>query len=179
MRRLLLKKRITVLAALLIAAVTAIAAYAYFTATGSGSATATVGTSSTVTLHGTTSGTLYPGSTVSVSFTADNPSTGHQQLGTIYLAGVKACTGGGLELGSVAEQRCRRLLEQRYRTDDVRVGRFGQHRRREFEQFLHGRRGRHERVRRNRTPAPALGPCPSRPQTRGRSPGSSSCRGRS
>jgi hypothetical protein len=94
MRR-LLKKRITVLAALLIAAVTAIAAYAYFTANGSGSATATVGTSSTVTLHGMTSGTLYPGSTVSVSFTADNPSTGHQQLGAIYLAGVKACTGAG------------------------------------------------------------------------------------
>jgi hypothetical protein len=94
MKRLFLKKkRITFLAALLIAAVTAIAAYAYFTANGTGSATATVGTSSTVTLHGTASGTLYPGSTVSVSFTVDNPSTGHQLLGTIYLAGVKACTG--------------------------------------------------------------------------------------
>ena len=94
MKRLFLKKkRITLLAALLIAAVTAIAAYAYFTANGSGSATATVGTSSTVTLHGTASGTLYPGTTVSVPFTADNPSTGHQLLGTIYLAGVKACTG--------------------------------------------------------------------------------------
>jgi putative alpha-1,2-mannosidase len=87
------KKRITLLAALLIAAVTAIAAYAYFTANGTGSGTATVGTSSTVTLHGNASGTLYPGSTVPVSFTVDNPSTGHQQLGTIYLAGVKACTG--------------------------------------------------------------------------------------
>jgi hypothetical protein len=93
MKRLLLKKRIALPAALLVAAVTAIAAYAYFTANGSGSGTATVGTSSTVTLHGNTSGTLYPGSTVSVSFTVDNPSTGHQQLGTIYLAGVKACTG--------------------------------------------------------------------------------------
>jgi hypothetical protein len=94
MKRLFLKKkRIALLAALLIAAVAAIAAYAYFTANGSGSATATVGTSATVTLHGTTSGTLYPGSTVSASFTVDNPSTGHQLLGTIYLAGVKACTG--------------------------------------------------------------------------------------
>ena len=28
-----------------------------------------------------------------ISFTVDNPSSGHQQLGTIYLSGVKACTG--------------------------------------------------------------------------------------
>src|SRR5262249_46555919 len=27
--------------------------------------------------------------------TVDNPSTGHQQLGTIHLAGVKACVGAG------------------------------------------------------------------------------------
>jgi hypothetical protein len=46
-----------------------------------------------LTLHGAASGTLYPGATVSISFTIDNPSTGHQQLGTIYLSGVKACTG--------------------------------------------------------------------------------------
>ena len=32
---------------------------------------------------------------MSISFTVDNPSTGHQQLGTIYLSGVKACTGSG------------------------------------------------------------------------------------
>jgi hypothetical protein len=95
MNRLLTKKRTALLAALLIAAVAAIGAYAYFTANGSGSGTATVGTSSTVTLHGSTIGTLYPGTTVPVSFTVDNPSPGHQQLGTIYLAGVKACTGAG------------------------------------------------------------------------------------
>jgi hypothetical protein len=93
MKRLLTKKRIALLVALVVAAVAAIGAYAYFTANGSGSGTATVGTSSAVTLHGSTTGTLYPGTTVSVSFTVDNPSTGHQQLGTIYLAGVKACTG--------------------------------------------------------------------------------------
>jgi hypothetical protein len=38
--------------------------------------------------------------------------------------------------------------------------------------------GRHERVRRNRTPALALGPCPSRLRTRGPHPGSTSCGGR-
>jgi hypothetical protein len=89
------KRRIALLLALLIAAVAAIAGYAYFTASGSGSASAAVGTSSALTLHGATTGTLYPGTTASISFTVDNPSSSHQELGTIYLAGVKACTGAG------------------------------------------------------------------------------------
>ena len=89
------KRRIAVLASLLVAAIAAVGGWAYFTANGSGSGTATVGTSSTLTLHGATVGTLYPGATVPMSFTVDNPSSGHQQLGTIYLAGVKACTGAG------------------------------------------------------------------------------------
>jgi hypothetical protein len=89
------KKRITILAVLLVALGATIGAWAYFTANGSGSGSASVGTSSTLTLHGATVGTLYPGTTVPISFTVDNPSTGHQQLGTIYLAGVKACVGAG------------------------------------------------------------------------------------
>jgi hypothetical protein len=89
------KRRIAVLASLLVAAIAAVGGWAYFTANGSGSATATVGTSSNLVLHGSTVGTLYPGTTVPISFTADNPSSGHQQLGTIYLAGVKACSGAG------------------------------------------------------------------------------------
>jgi hypothetical protein len=48
-----------------------------------------------LTLHGSTVGTLYPGTTVPISFTVDNLSSSHQQLGTIYLGGVKACTGTG------------------------------------------------------------------------------------
>jgi hypothetical protein len=89
------KRRLAVFAALLIAAIAAIGGWAYFTANGAGSGTANVGTSSNLTLHGATVGTLYPGTTVAISFTVDNPSSGHQQLGTIYLAGVKACTGAG------------------------------------------------------------------------------------
>lgn len=69
-------------------------AVAYFSTTGSGSATASVGTSQTLTLHGTTSGTLYPGTSVTVSLTADNPSSGNQQVGTVHLSAIKACTGG-------------------------------------------------------------------------------------
>ena len=91
--RFVTKRRITLLVVLAIAAIAAIGGWAYFTANGSGSATATVGTSSNLTLHGSTTGTLYPGSTVSISFTVDNPGGGTERLGTIYLAGVKACTG--------------------------------------------------------------------------------------
>jgi hypothetical protein len=89
------KRRIAVLAALLVAAIAAIGGWAYFTANGAGSGTATVGTSSNLTLHGATVGTLYPGTTVPISFTVDNPGGGTERLGTIYLAGVKACTGAG------------------------------------------------------------------------------------
>ncbi len=89
------KKTIAVLAVVLIAALAAIGGWAYFSANGSGSATATVGTSSNLVLHGSTVGTLYPGSNVSISFTVDNPGGGTERLGTIYLAGVKACTGAG------------------------------------------------------------------------------------
>jgi len=93
--RFVTKKRVTILAVLLVALIAAIGGWAYFTTNGSGSGTATVGTSSNLTLHGSTIGTLYPGTNVSVSFTVDNPSAGHQQLGTIWLQYVKACTGAG------------------------------------------------------------------------------------
>jgi len=69
-------------------------AIAYFTTNGTGSGTASVGTSSTITLHGTTTGTLYPGTSETVTLAADNPSSGHQQVGTVHLSGIYACTGG-------------------------------------------------------------------------------------
>jgi hypothetical protein len=68
-------------------------AIAYFTTTGSGNGSATVGTSSALTIHGTTSSTLYPGTSTPVNFTVDNPSSGHQLLGTIHLASIHACVG--------------------------------------------------------------------------------------
>jgi hypothetical protein len=89
------KRRITILAVLLIALIAAIGGWAYFTTTGSGNGTATVGTSTALTLAGTAPTTLYPGTTSAITFTVSNPSTGHQQLGTIHLSGVKACTGAG------------------------------------------------------------------------------------
>ena len=73
----------------------AAAAVAYFTTSGSGTGTGAVGTSSAMTIHATSASTLYPGASSTVSFTVDNPSSGHQLLGTIHLATVKACVGAG------------------------------------------------------------------------------------
>jgi hypothetical protein len=71
------------------------AAYAYFTSAGTGSGTASVGTSSTLTVTGTSGSTLYPGTSSSVSFTVNNPSSGHEKLGSITLTAIHACTGAG------------------------------------------------------------------------------------
>ncbi|HEY1524112.1 MAG TPA: hypothetical protein VGF70_13955 [Solirubrobacteraceae bacterium] len=87
------KKRKTLIAVSAVVLTLALggAAVAYFTASGSGTGTASVGTSSALTLHGSTSGSLYPGTSSTVSFTADNPSSGHQDVGTIHLASIVAC----------------------------------------------------------------------------------------
>ena len=78
------KKGIVALAAVVVVAIGAIGAYAYFTSTGSGAGSATVGTSSTVNLSSPLVGTLYPGSgTVPVTVTINNPGTGSQLVGTI------------------------------------------------------------------------------------------------
>lgn len=90
-------RRKKVVAGLGLLAVLAMAggAVAYFSASGAGTGSATVGTSSALTLHGTNASTLYPGTSSTISFTVDNPSSGHQQLGTIHLASVRACIGTG------------------------------------------------------------------------------------
>lgn len=89
----LTKKR--VLGAFMSICILAIAAgaYAYFTTSGSGNATATVGTSSPVTLKGTVTGNLYPGSSSPVSLTVDNPSSGKQRVGTVSLEKITADAG--------------------------------------------------------------------------------------
>jgi hypothetical protein len=75
-------------------------AFAYFTSSGSGTGSAAVGASSPLTIHGTSGSTLYPGTSSTISFTVDNPSPGHQQVGTIHLASVKACPSGDSWTGS-------------------------------------------------------------------------------
>jgi hypothetical protein len=88
------KKRTAVIAgaaALVLAGTTA--AFAYWTTSGSGSGSASVASSAhTVTLHATTSGNLYPGASVPVSFTADNASSGGLQVNKVQLVSVTADT---------------------------------------------------------------------------------------
>jgi hypothetical protein len=63
-------------------------AVAYFTNLGSGTGTATVGTSSSVTLHGAVASALFPGSSSTVTFTIDNPSLGAEFVNTIHLESI-------------------------------------------------------------------------------------------
>lgn len=69
------------------------AAFAYFTTTGAGTGSGTTGTSSALTIHGIAATTLYPGTSSTVSFTVDNPSTGHQYVNTISLTNVTTDAG--------------------------------------------------------------------------------------
>src|SRR5262245_28308525 len=68
-------------------------AYAYFSTTGSGTATATVGSSSALVIKGTVTGNLYPGTSSPVSLTIDNGSSGKQRVGTISLEKITADAG--------------------------------------------------------------------------------------
>jgi hypothetical protein len=85
------KKGIALLATLVVAAVTAVGAFAYFTSGGSGSGSASVGTSTSFVLYGSSASTLYPGTSSVVTFTADNPGSGHQYLAKIHLDSIDAC----------------------------------------------------------------------------------------
>jgi hypothetical protein len=93
MRNFIMRKRVLVLASVGAVLLLAGVAFAYFSSTGSGSATATVGNSSAVTLHATVASSLHPGASSSVSFTVDNPSAGSQRVATIHLQSVAADTG--------------------------------------------------------------------------------------
>jgi hypothetical protein len=84
------KKGLVLLATLAVAVVAAVGAYAYFTSTGAGTGSASVGTSTAFVIHGNVANALYPGTSESVALTVDNPSTGHEYLGTIHLVSVDA-----------------------------------------------------------------------------------------
>ena len=71
----------------------AIGAFAYFSTTGSGTATATVGSSSALVIKGTVTGNLFPGSSSPVALTVDNNSGGKQRVGTITLEKITADAG--------------------------------------------------------------------------------------
>ena len=81
------------LATLVVVGATAFGAYAYFTATGTGQGSATVGTSANnVYVRGTSATTLTPGGPTSiVSFTAKNFANFAQSISNIHLVSVRAC----------------------------------------------------------------------------------------
>jgi hypothetical protein len=93
MRKFVMRKRVLLPFGGVVVLIVAAVAIAYFTSSGSGTGSATVGSSSAVTLHGTTASTLYPGTSSSVSFTVDNPSPGTERVGTIQLASVTTDAG--------------------------------------------------------------------------------------
>jgi hypothetical protein len=88
------KKRAFLIAMLMTLAVTG-GAFAYFTTAGTGSGSGSVGTSSSLVVTGTVASSLYPGTSSTVNFTVNNPSSGHERLGTITLSAIHACTGAG------------------------------------------------------------------------------------
>lgn len=66
-------------------------AYAFWTTSGSGSATAAAGTDTAVTLTGTTSGAVTPGgATGTVTFTVNNSASGPEYVTQIHLVSVQA-----------------------------------------------------------------------------------------
>ncbi len=83
------KKGIALLATLVVAAVAAFGAYAYFTSTGSGTGTATVGTANNwvVAVSAPTGGPLYPGhGAEDFTYTVTNPAGGgNQELNQVTL----------------------------------------------------------------------------------------------
>jgi len=78
------KKGIALLAAVAVVAIAAFGAYAYFSSTGTGSGTATVGSSSGIELSSPVVGDLYPGGVdVPVTVTLHNTGAGNEYVDTI------------------------------------------------------------------------------------------------
>jgi len=87
------KKRVSVGLGCVFAVAAAGVAFAYFTSSGAGTGSASVGSSSAVTLHASITGNLYPGSSSPVTFTVDNPSSGVQRVGTVTLSSISVDAG--------------------------------------------------------------------------------------
>jgi hypothetical protein len=104
MKKFLTKKRVAVLAVLAVAAIGAVGGYAYFTNSGSGTGTASVGTSSDIQLGSDLVGTLYPGGAdVPVTVNIHNPGSGAEHVGTISgtVADNGSCLGSWFQVDSV------------------------------------------------------------------------------
>jgi hypothetical protein len=106
-RKMITRKRSLVLSAVALLAVAGIAV-AYFSSTGSGNGSATVGKSTafTVTVEAPTGGPLYPASGVeNLAYTVKNPSPGYQNLASTS-AKVVDDGSGNIKSGGVAVPGC-------------------------------------------------------------------------
>ena len=100
MPRIFTKRRLIVAAVVVVTTGIAGGAFAYFSSTGSGTGTATVGSSSNIQLSSPSVGTLYPGgSAVPVTVTIHNPAAGNEYVGTISGSVADGGSGGNC-LGS-------------------------------------------------------------------------------
>ena len=93
----------------LLGLVFATAAFAYWTTTGDGSGNATASSGQGVTLHATVPAGIAPGVDKAVTFTADNPTAGPVQVGTVHLEGVNTtapgCATADFSMANVAENQ--------------------------------------------------------------------------
>jgi len=99
------KTRVVILIAAIAAAVAAVGAFSYFTAAGSGTGSATVGSATAIALSGSPVGTLYPGGAdASVTVSITNNGGGAQRVGTISasVADNAGCLGTWFVVDSVA-----------------------------------------------------------------------------
>jgi len=86
MKKLIASKKgiVALLATLTVVAIAAVGSFAYFTASGAGTGSTTVGHSSAIQLSSPTVGDLYPGGAdVPVTITIHNPGSGAQHVGTV------------------------------------------------------------------------------------------------
>jgi hypothetical protein len=84
MKRFKTKKGLALLLVLVVAAITAVGAVAWFSSTGTGVGSADVGTSSTIQLSSPNVGNLFPGGVdVPVTVTMHNPGQGDEYVGTV------------------------------------------------------------------------------------------------
>jgi hypothetical protein len=82
--KLLRNRKLVALLATLALATTAVAGYAFWTTTGSGTGSATnASANGTIVLHASFADGLYPGGSTTVSFTADNAGASNLQVRTI------------------------------------------------------------------------------------------------
>jgi hypothetical protein len=104
MKRFITRKRVSLLVAVAVAIGATVGIYAYFTAPGAGTGSATVGTASDILLSGDTVGDLYPdGPDVNVTVDVENPGEGSQHVDTISgeVQDSGLCLGSWFEVDSI------------------------------------------------------------------------------